>query len=153
MKNPTRCNSVIKILLYLILNEAQNVSSDTPPIIRSLKLHKQALGLRTWKVRCLATSNNCTSDKPFHVCKTRGCLCSVRLLMMGGVSPETFCASFKIRNNKILIKLLHLVGFSTVRIVLWCTDPRTSSSNVEFSISAGSPGLKKVTSSSQLLQQ
>jgi hypothetical protein len=36
--------------------------------------------------------------------------------MMGGVSPETCCASFKIRNNKNVDALLHLVGFFTVRI-------------------------------------
>ena len=29
------------------------------------------------------------------LCKTRGCLCSFRLLMMGVVSPETCWASFK----------------------------------------------------------
>jgi len=40
----------IKILLFLVLNEAQHVSGDTPPIIRSLKLHKQPLVLHTWKV-------------------------------------------------------------------------------------------------------
>jgi len=40
----------IKILLFLILNEDQHVSDDTPPIIRSLKLHKQPLVLHTWKV-------------------------------------------------------------------------------------------------------
>ena len=40
----------IKILLFLILNEAQHVSGDTPPIIRSLKLHKQPLVLHMWKV-------------------------------------------------------------------------------------------------------
>jgi len=40
----------IKILLFLILNKAQQVSGDTPPIIRSLKLHKQPLVLHTWKV-------------------------------------------------------------------------------------------------------
>ena len=51
----------------------------------------------------------------FHVCKSRGCLCSFGLLMMGGVSPEICWASFKIRNNKILITLLHLVGIFTVR--------------------------------------
>jgi len=34
----------IKIfLLFLILDEAQHVSGDTPPIIRSLKLHQQPL--------------------------------------------------------------------------------------------------------------
>jgi hypothetical protein len=37
MKNPTRCNSVPKFISYLC--EAQHVSGDTPPIIRSLKLH------------------------------------------------------------------------------------------------------------------
>jgi len=40
----------IKILLFLILNEAQHVSGDTPPIIRSLTPHKQPLVLHTWKV-------------------------------------------------------------------------------------------------------
>jgi hypothetical protein len=61
----------IKMLLFLILNEAQHVSGDTPPIIRSLKLQKQLLVLHIWKVfgcavvgRCqvATTSNNCTSD-------------------------------------------------------------------------------------------
>jgi hypothetical protein len=46
------------------------------------------------------------------LCKTRGCLCSFRLLMMGGVSPETCWASFKIRINKILIHCCNLLGFS-----------------------------------------
>ena len=35
----------IRILLFLILNEAQHVSGDTPPIIRSLKLHMQPVDL------------------------------------------------------------------------------------------------------------
>ena len=35
--------------------------------------------------RCPATTHPAT----LHVCKTRGCYCSFRLLMMGGVSPET----------------------------------------------------------------
>jgi hypothetical protein len=39
-----------KLLLSLILNEAQHVSGHTPPIIRRLKLHKQRLVLHTWKV-------------------------------------------------------------------------------------------------------
>jgi len=37
-KNPTRCNSVSKFIIPY-LYEAQHVSGDTPPIIRSLKLH------------------------------------------------------------------------------------------------------------------
>jgi len=53
------------------LNEAQHVLGDTPPITRSLKLHKQLLvlhniveGCRTLSgsVRYLTASNNYTSD-------------------------------------------------------------------------------------------
>jgi hypothetical protein len=38
------------------LYEAQHVSGDTPPIIRSLKLHWHLLAFHTWKVvgRCQA---------------------------------------------------------------------------------------------------
>jgi len=76
----------IKILLFLILNEAQHVSSDTPPIIRSLKLHKQPLvlrntveGCRTYS--CWTLSGSVRVRQPSTVlCKTRGCLCSFRLL-------------------------------------------------------------------------
>jgi len=48
--------------------------------------------------------------KTFHVCKTRGCWCSFRLLMMGGASPETCWALYKygIINFDTL---LYLVGF------------------------------------------
>jgi uncharacterized Fe-S cluster-containing radical SAM superfamily enzyme len=37
IENPTRCNDVSKFVSYLY--EAQHVSGDTPPIIRSLKLY------------------------------------------------------------------------------------------------------------------
>ena len=82
----TLMQQCIKILLFLILSEVQHVSGDTPPIIRSLKLHKQPLVLHTWTVAGRAVVGRPTT---VHVCKTRGCLCSFRLLMMGGVSPET----------------------------------------------------------------
>jgi hypothetical protein len=36
-----------------------------------------------------------TRPTTFHVCKTRGCQCSFRFLMMGGVSPKTCWASYK----------------------------------------------------------
>jgi hypothetical protein len=39
----------IKIVLFHIY-EAQHVSGDIPPIIRSLKLHWQPLVFHTWKV-------------------------------------------------------------------------------------------------------
>jgi len=41
------------------LYEAQHASGDTPPIIRSLKLHKQPLVLRTWKVVGRAVVGRC----------------------------------------------------------------------------------------------
>jgi len=92
-ENPNKMQQRIKILLFLILNEALNVSGDTPTIIRSLKLHKQLLvlnntleGCRTcscWtlsgSLRYLTTSNNCTSDnlpqyyaKPEAACAVLG---------------------------------------------------------------------------------
>jgi hypothetical protein len=62
----------INIFIIPYLYEAQHVSDDTPPTIRSLKLHWQPLAFYTWKVvghvvggRCQAqyvpdnyTSNN-----------------------------------------------------------------------------------------------
>jgi len=39
-----------KIFIISYLCEAQHVSGDTPPIIRSLKLHWQPLVFRRWKV-------------------------------------------------------------------------------------------------------
>jgi hypothetical protein len=44
-ENSNKMQQFIKILLFLIFSETQHVSGDTPPIIRSLKLHKQPLGL------------------------------------------------------------------------------------------------------------
>jgi len=41
------------------LYEAQHVSGDTPPIIRSLKLHWQPLVLHTWKVVGRAVGGHC----------------------------------------------------------------------------------------------
>jgi hypothetical protein len=48
--------------------------------------------------------------KIFHVCKTRGCLCSFEFLMMGVVSPETCWASYK-HGVINFDRLLHLVGY------------------------------------------
>ena len=39
-----------KNVIIPYLYEAQHVSGDTPPIIRSLKLHWQSLVFYTWKV-------------------------------------------------------------------------------------------------------
>jgi hypothetical protein len=57
-KNPTICNSLSKFIIPY-LNEAQHVSGDTPPIIRSLKLHLQPLVLHTWKVVGRVVTGRC----------------------------------------------------------------------------------------------
>jgi len=73
------------------LYEVQHVSGDTPPIIRSLKLHWQSLVFHTWKVVGRVVGGRCqahcawqcpptTCPTTFHVWKTRGCQCSFRLL-------------------------------------------------------------------------
>ena len=118
--------------------EAQHVSDDTPPIIRSLKLHWQPLVFHTCRVvgrvaggRCQAQYDSAWQSPPttrpttFHLWKTRGCQCSFRLLMMGGVSPETCWASYKYG----IIKFWYIVAscwIFSLWNVLWCTDPRTS---------------------------
>jgi hypothetical protein len=92
----------IKILL-LHLYDVQHVLGDTPPIIRSLKLHWQPLVFHSWEVvgRCQDCAWQCppsTYPTTSHVWNTRGWQCSFRLLMMGGVSPETCWASYKWNN-------------------------------------------------------
>jgi len=88
------------------LYEVQHVSGDTPPTIRSLKLHWQPLVFHTGKVVWRAVGGCCQAQSAwqrppiarpttFPVWKTRGCQCSFRLLMMGGVSPETCWAPYK----------------------------------------------------------
>ena len=103
-KNQTRRNSVSNFISYLY--EVQHVSGDTPPIIRSLKLHWQPLVFHTWKVVGRVVGRRCQAQ------------CSFRLLMMGGVSPETCLASYKygIINFDTL---LHLVGFSFMNDMIY----------------------------------
>jgi hypothetical protein len=88
----------IKILLSLTLNEAQHISGDTahhqePKIAQAASGFAYVEGCRTCSCWTLSGSIDTLPDnvqQPSTVlCKTRGCLCSFRLLMMGGVSPET----------------------------------------------------------------
>jgi len=110
----------IKIFVIPYLNKAQHVWGDTLPIIRNLKLHWQPLVIHMWKpVRRCQAHCHCAWQRPpttlpttFHVWKTRGCQCSFRLLMMGGVSPETCWASYKYGIIKILIHCCILLDFS-----------------------------------------
>jgi hypothetical protein len=113
----------IKIFIVLYLYEAQHVSGDTPPIIRSLKLHWQPLVFHMWKVvgrvvggwcqaQCAWHHPPTTRPTTFYIWKTRGCQCSFRLLMIGGVSPETCWASYKYGIIKIWIHCCILLDFS-----------------------------------------
>jgi len=44
------------------LHEAQHVSGDTPPIIKSLKLHWQPLVFHTWKVVGRVVGGRCQAQ-------------------------------------------------------------------------------------------
>jgi hypothetical protein len=96
-KNPTRCYNVSKFLLFHFKYEAQHVSGDILPNIRSLKLHWHSLAFHTWKVvgRHTWKAFGLHVQRPSTYEKTRGCQYSFKLLMMGGVSPETCWASHK----------------------------------------------------------
>jgi hypothetical protein len=124
MKNPTRCNSVSKFYYSLFwmkldmfrathrpASGAWNCTSNFWFCIRGRLSWRAVFGrcqvvYATWQ---RPTTAHLTT---FHICKTRGCLCSFRLLMIGAVSPETCRTSFKMRNNKILVHCCIFLGFS-----------------------------------------
>jgi hypothetical protein len=118
---------------YSIFIWAQHVSGDTPPIIRSLKLHWQPLVFHTWKVVCtcswwtLSGTVYCAWHKFCWCCwavarprptallpprsngKTRGCYCSCWVPDDGRKDARNMFSRTQTSSNK-LEKLLHLVG-------------------------------------------
>jgi len=104
-KNPTRCKNVSKFVISIFIWSSTCFGRHTAHH-REPKTALVASGFAyvegCWTCGCWTLS--------FHACKTRGCQCSFRLLMTGGVSPETCWALYKygIINFDIL---LHLVGF------------------------------------------
>jgi len=60
---PTRRNNVSKLVIPYFY-EAQHVSGETPPIIRSLKLHWQPLVFHTWKVVGRVAGGRCQAQYP-----------------------------------------------------------------------------------------
>ena len=54
-------------IYYSIFIEAQHVSGDTPPIIRSLKLHYQPLVLHRWEVVGRVVAGHCQYTLPDSV--------------------------------------------------------------------------------------
>jgi hypothetical protein len=67
-KNPTRCNNVSNFLNFIIpyLYETQHISGETPPIIRSLKLHWQPLIFHTRKVVGRVVGVRCQAPDDTH---------------------------------------------------------------------------------------
>ena len=84
--------------------EAQHVSGDTPSIIRSPKLHWQPLVFRTRKVDGHVVGGRCQAhtvpdnvhelrvQQRFAYAKPGASSAVFGLLMVGDVSPETYCA-------------------------------------------------------------
>jgi hypothetical protein len=136
----------IKIFIIPYLYEGQHVSGNTTPIIRSLKLHWQPLIFQTWKVVGHRHRTATTRPTTLHVCKTRGCQCSFRLLMMGGVSPETCWSSYKYGIIKILIHSCILLDFSSWTLHnVWHSVTYTVCSHKKNTITLQNTRLKRET--------
>jgi hypothetical protein len=98
IENPTWCHSVSRF--YFIFIWSSTCFGWHTAHHQELKTALAPSGFAyvegCWTViaghwQCPAT----THPAAFHICKTRGYQCSFRLLMMGGVSPETCWASCK----------------------------------------------------------
>ena len=119
-KNPTRRNKVSKFYYSLFIWSSTCFGRHTahhqePTTAQAASGFAYVEGCRTCSCWTLSGSvQRPTTARPatFHVCKIRGCLCGFRLLVMGGLSPETCWASFKIGNNQILIHFCILLDFS-----------------------------------------
>jgi len=101
--NPTRCRNVSKFYYSIFIWSSTCFGRHTahhqePKTALAASGFSYVVG-RVDGGRCQA---HCAWQRPpstrpttFHVLKTRGCQCSFRLLMMDGVSPETWWASYK----------------------------------------------------------
>jgi hypothetical protein len=111
-KNPTRCNSVSKFYHLLFIWSSTCFGRHTAHH-QALRTALAASGFHTRKDVRRVYGATCAGQRPpttrpttFHVWKTRGRQCSFKLLMMGGVSPETCWASYKWR----IIKSWYIVA-------------------------------------------
>jgi hypothetical protein len=81
--------------LYLTTHDTHNRQISMPPVGFQPKI---SAGERPAAARLLRSRWQrpaTTRPTTLRVCKTWGCQCSFRLLMMGGVSPETCWAPYK----------------------------------------------------------
>jgi hypothetical protein len=92
IENPTRCHRVSKLYFIFIWSSTcfgrHTAHHQQPKTVIVASDFAYEEGCRTCSCWTLSGS-----------VRTRGCLCSFRLLMMGGVSPETYWASFKYEIN------------------------------------------------------
>ena len=97
-ENPTRCNSVSKFYFIFIWSWTcfgrHSAHHQEPKTALASSGFAYVEGCWTCSCWTLTASSNYTSNNLPRI-KTRGCYCSLRLPMMGGVSPETCSASYK----------------------------------------------------------
>jgi len=106
-KNPTRCNNVSKFYYSIFTwsstcfgRHAAHHQEPKTELAASGFSYMDGCWMCSWwtlsgTVYCARQRPPATCPTTLHVCKTRGCQCSFRLLMMGGVSPETCWALCK----------------------------------------------------------
>ena len=97
-ENLTRCNSISKF--YFIFMWSSTCFGRHTAHHQEPKTALAVSGFAYWRVvgRVVAVHWQrpaTTQPTTLHVCKTRSCYCSFRLLMMGGVSPKTCWALYK----------------------------------------------------------
>jgi len=97
---PTRCNSISKFYYSLLIWSSTCFGRHTahhqepkPALAATGFSYVEGCWTLSGTV-CAWQRPTTTSPTTFYVWKTRGCQCGCRLLMMGGVSPETCWASY-----------------------------------------------------------
>ena len=125
-KNPTRCNNASRFYYSIFIWNSTCFRRHTA-YYQETKTALTASGFYTWKVVGRVDGGCCqaqawqrppiTRPTTFHIWKTRGCQCSFRLLMMGGVSPETCWASYKYG----IIKVWYIIASCWIFFFMNCT--------------------------------
>jgi len=97
-KNPTRCNNVSKFYYSIFIWSSACFGRHTAhhQELKTALAASDFLYVKgCWTCSVPDNVHQTTRPTTFHLWKTRGRQCSFRLLMMGGVSPETCWASYK----------------------------------------------------------
>ena len=79
----------------LYLYEAHHISDDTPPIIRSLKLHWQLLVLHKWKVVRCAVVGRCQAEA---LCPVLMKVMMMMMIMVIIITITVIIYNFRVRN-------------------------------------------------------